>query len=78
MFHCSLFVLIRCYDENVLEYIMIRMFDCCFYCIKGSGRAFCAGGDVVTLYKQINEGKEFFLIIGLVSVINDTEFLICQ
>ncbi|XP_078155756.1 ATP-dependent caseinolytic (Clp) protease/crotonase family protein isoform X1 [Carex rostrata] len=31
--------------------------DIGFVVMKGSGRAFCAGGDVVTLYKQINEGK---------------------
>lgn len=43
---------------------MIRMVDCCFYCIKGSGRAFCAGGDVVTLYKHINEGRNFFNNLG--------------
>ncbi|XP_010692124.2 3-hydroxyisobutyryl-CoA hydrolase-like protein 1, mitochondrial isoform X2 [Beta vulgaris subsp. vulgaris] len=39
--------------------------DIGFVMVKGSGRAFCAGGDIVTLYRQINEGKiedckEFF------------------
>ncbi|KAA8515893.1 hypothetical protein F0562_019072 [Nyssa sinensis] len=39
--------------------------DIGFVALKGSGRAFCAGGDVVTLYHLINEGnledcKEFF------------------
>ncbi|KAG6514321.1 hypothetical protein ZIOFF_024671 [Zingiber officinale] len=31
--------------------------DIGFVIMKGSGRAFCAGGDVVTLYHLINEGK---------------------
>ncbi|KNA16112.1 hypothetical protein SOVF_092040 isoform A [Spinacia oleracea] len=36
-----------------------------FVMMKGSGKAFCAGGDIVTLYRQINKGKieeckEFF------------------
>ncbi|KAK9749191.1 hypothetical protein RND81_02G108300 [Saponaria officinalis] len=31
--------------------------DIGFVMMKGSGRAFCAGGDIVTLYHQINEGK---------------------
>ncbi|XP_074279999.1 3-hydroxyisobutyryl-CoA hydrolase-like protein 1, mitochondrial isoform X2 [Silene latifolia] len=39
--------------------------DIGFVMMKGSGRAFCAGGDIVTLYHQISEGKieaskEFF------------------
>lgn len=39
--------------------------DIGFVMIKGSGRAFCAGGDIVALYRQINAGKiegckEFF------------------
>ncbi|CAA6656195.1 unnamed protein product [Spirodela intermedia] len=39
--------------------------DVGFVVMKGSGRAFCAGGDVVTLYRLLNEGKvedckEFF------------------
>ncbi|KAE8038639.1 hypothetical protein FH972_011127 [Carpinus fangiana] len=39
--------------------------DIGFVAIKGSGRAFCAGGDIVTLYHTINAGKmedckEFF------------------
>ncbi|KAL9245257.1 hypothetical protein vseg_018931 [Gypsophila vaccaria] len=39
--------------------------DIGFVMMKGSGRAFCAGGDIVTLYNQVNEGKieeskEFF------------------
>ncbi|XP_021886958.1 3-hydroxyisobutyryl-CoA hydrolase-like protein 1, mitochondrial isoform X2 [Carica papaya] len=39
--------------------------DIGFVIMKGSGRAFCAGGDIVTLYHLINEGKldackEFF------------------
>jgi enoyl-CoA hydratase/carnithine racemase len=25
--------------------------------MKGSGRAFCAGGDIVQLHKLMNEGK---------------------
>ncbi|KAG0474267.1 hypothetical protein HPP92_013953 [Vanilla planifolia] len=31
--------------------------DIGFVMIKGSGRAFCAGGDIVALYHQLNEGK---------------------
>ncbi|XP_077234381.1 small ribosomal subunit protein mS47-like [Tasmannia lanceolata] len=31
--------------------------DIGFVVMKGSGRAFCAGGDVVTLYRLLNEGK---------------------
>nr|XP_010919486.1 3-hydroxyisobutyryl-CoA hydrolase-like protein 2, mitochondrial isoform X2 [Elaeis guineensis] len=31
--------------------------DIGFVIMKGSGRAFCAGGDVVTLYRLLNEGK---------------------
>ncbi|XP_050282278.1 3-hydroxyisobutyryl-CoA hydrolase-like protein 2, mitochondrial isoform X5 [Quercus robur] len=39
--------------------------DIGFVAMKGSGRAFCAGGDIVTLYHMINAGKmedckEFF------------------
>ncbi|KAL2892498.1 3-hydroxyisobutyryl-CoA hydrolase-like protein 1 mitochondrial [Bienertia sinuspersici] len=39
--------------------------DIGFVMMKGSGRAFCAGGDIVTLYRKMNEGKiedckEFF------------------
>ncbi|KAK4544818.1 hypothetical protein RGQ29_032982 [Quercus rubra] len=39
--------------------------DVGFVAMKGSGRAFCAGGDIVTLYHMINVGKmedckEFF------------------
>ncbi|KAK8919422.1 hypothetical protein KSP39_PZI020930 [Platanthera zijinensis] len=30
--------------------------DIGFVMMKGSGRAFCAGGDIVTLYCQLNEG----------------------
>ncbi|KAK9101771.1 hypothetical protein Sjap_019025 [Stephania japonica] len=32
--------------------------DIGFVMMKGSGRAFCAGGDVVTLYRLLNEGKQ--------------------
>ncbi|XP_068650295.1 small ribosomal subunit protein mS47 [Aristolochia californica] len=32
--------------------------DIGFVMMKGSGKAFCAGGDVVSLYHLINEGKE--------------------
>lgn len=31
--------------------------DIGFVMMKGSGRAFCAGGDIVTLYRLLNEGK---------------------
>ncbi|XP_072962380.1 small ribosomal subunit protein mS47 [Typha angustifolia] len=31
--------------------------DIGFVMMKGSGRAFCAGGDIVSLYKFINDGK---------------------
>ncbi|CAL9157220.1 unnamed protein product [Musa hybrid cultivar] len=31
--------------------------DIGFVLMKGSGKAFCAGGDVVTLYRLLNEGK---------------------
>ncbi|PKU64522.1 3-hydroxyisobutyryl-CoA hydrolase-like protein 2, mitochondrial [Dendrobium catenatum] len=31
--------------------------DIGFVMMKGSGRAFCAGGDIVTLYHLLNEGK---------------------
>ncbi|KAJ0963074.1 hypothetical protein J5N97_028196 [Dioscorea zingiberensis] len=31
--------------------------DIGFVMMKGSGRAFCAGGDVVSLYRLLNEGK---------------------
>ncbi|XP_022153252.1 3-hydroxyisobutyryl-CoA hydrolase-like protein 1, mitochondrial [Momordica charantia] len=31
--------------------------DIGFVALKGSGRAFCAGGDIVSLYHLINEGK---------------------
>ncbi|KAA0055937.1 3-hydroxyisobutyryl-CoA hydrolase-like protein 1 [Cucumis melo var. makuwa] len=31
--------------------------DVGFVVLKGSGRAFCAGGDIVSLYHMINEGK---------------------
>ncbi|XP_022988139.1 3-hydroxyisobutyryl-CoA hydrolase-like protein 1, mitochondrial [Cucurbita maxima] len=31
--------------------------DVGFVVMKGSGRAFCAGGDIVSLYRFINEGK---------------------
>ncbi|WOL07027.1 3-hydroxyisobutyryl-CoA hydrolase-like protein 2, mitochondrial [Canna indica] len=31
--------------------------DLGFVVMKGSGRAFCAGGDVVNLYRLVNEGK---------------------
>ncbi|XP_021748209.1 3-hydroxyisobutyryl-CoA hydrolase-like protein 1, mitochondrial [Chenopodium quinoa] len=39
--------------------------DIGFVMMKGSGKAFCAGGDIVTLYRYINKGKmddckEFF------------------
>ncbi|XP_078448108.1 small ribosomal subunit protein mS47-like [Wolffia australiana] len=39
--------------------------DIGFVVLRGSGRAFCAGGDVVTLYRLLNQGrmedcKEFF------------------
>ncbi|XP_021756354.1 3-hydroxyisobutyryl-CoA hydrolase-like protein 1, mitochondrial [Chenopodium quinoa] len=39
--------------------------DIGFVMMKGSGKAFCAGGDIVTLYRHINKGKiedckEFF------------------
>ncbi|XP_042512513.1 3-hydroxyisobutyryl-CoA hydrolase-like protein 1, mitochondrial isoform X1 [Macadamia integrifolia] len=39
--------------------------DIGFVVMKGSGRAFCAGGDIVTLFRLLNEGKmedckEFF------------------
>lgn len=29
----------------------------CFEFVKGSGRAFSAGGDIVNLYHLINQGK---------------------
>ncbi|GAV84302.1 ECH domain-containing protein/ECH_C domain-containing protein [Cephalotus follicularis] len=32
--------------------------DIGFVLLKGSGRAFCSGGDVVTLYQLLNEGKD--------------------
>eukprot|EP00257_Ricinus_communis_P024334 XP_015584515.1 3-hydroxyisobutyryl-CoA hydrolase-like protein 1, mitochondrial isoform X3 [Ricinus communis] len=46
-----------CDDEGTLSY--------CFESVKGSGRAFCAGGDIVTLYNLVKKGKledckEFF------------------
>lgn len=31
-------------------------YKCGFVIMKGSGRAFCAGGDVVALYRLLNEG----------------------
>ncbi|KAF9600635.1 hypothetical protein IFM89_011218 [Coptis chinensis] len=42
--------------------------DIGFIVLKGSGKAFCAGGDVVSLYRSINDGmgedcKEFFKTI---------------
>ncbi|KAK9274058.1 hypothetical protein L1049_018872 [Liquidambar formosana] len=48
--------LYKCWEDNT---------DIGFVVMKGSGRAFCAGGDIVTLYQLINEGKlegckEFF------------------
>lgn len=38
--------------------------------MKGNGRAFCAGGDVVALYRLMNEGIRFLFL-------ND-EFSICS
>jgi multisubunit Na+/H+ antiporter MnhF subunit len=56
------------YGQEVFLTYMIRMFNCCiFRILKGSGRAFCAGGDIVTLYKQIKQGT--FLEVALVLVI---------
>uniref|UniRef100_A0A5B7BA93 3-hydroxyisobutyryl-CoA hydrolase n=1 Tax=Davidia involucrata TaxID=16924 RepID=A0A5B7BA93_DAVIN len=48
--------LYKCWEDNP---------DIGFVALKGSGRAFCAGGDIVSLYHLINEGnledcKEFF------------------
>lgn len=37
--------------------------------LKGKGRAFCAGGDIVSLYKLINEGTNRIFEIMLCSLI---------
>ncbi|KAF2303522.1 hypothetical protein P3X46_003857 [Hevea brasiliensis] len=47
---------------------MLRDTGRCFESVKGSGRAFCAGGDIVSIYHLINQGKledckEFFRTI---------------
>lgn len=44
--------------------LSVTALTCGFHVLKGSGRAFCAGGDVVALYRLINEGmslKLFFV-----------------
>lgn len=33
--------------------------------LKGSGRAFCAGGDIVSLYHLINKGEKLNFCIAL-------------
>ncbi|XP_057548305.1 3-hydroxyisobutyryl-CoA hydrolase-like protein 1, mitochondrial isoform X1 [Amaranthus tricolor] len=66
--HCRTAILHRPSSLNSLSTSMGAMLQKYYKCweddpnvgfvmMKGSGKAFCAGGDIVTLYHQISEGK---------------------